>query len=214
MKDFLNNIRPPDTDINQKQKVMISLFMLLLGITLGIFSKWLDNTYIDDMVWWRHLLGILDLRNVFSEFGIWICLAVAISVFSKTPVRAGLHVFLFFLGMDVSYHLYTIFFSGFNPKSYMIIWYGITLITPIFAFVCWYARGNGIISVIICTGILAVMLLKSFGIGMWYFDFRSIIDTLLFIVTVVMLYTNPRKSVYSLIGAICFAYMIRVVGLF
>lgn len=211
MKDFFNKIRTPDTDINRKQKIMLPLFMLLLGIVLGIFSKWLDNLSIDDTIWWQHLLGVLDLGNVFSGFGIWICLAVAISVFSKTPLRAGLHVFLFFLGMCVSYHLYTILFCGFNPMAYMMIWYGITLLSPILAFICWYGKGKGAVSLVIDIGILTVMLLVSFAIGIWYFDVRSVIDTLLFICTVVILYTNPRQSVYSLIGAICFAYIIRLI---
>lgn len=206
MKEFLNKIRTPDKNTKIKSKIINTLLIFLLGIILGIFSKWLDNLGINDEIWWQHIIGILDLSNVFSLFGIWIFIATAISVFSKTPLRASLNVFLFFLGMTVSYHLYTIYFSGFNPKSYMIIWYVITLITPILAFICWYAKGNGKISLIICSGILAVMLMSSFSIGMWYFYFKSIIDTILFIGTMGILYTNPKKSVCSLLGSLIIAF--------
>ena len=206
MKEFLNKIRTPVKNTKIKSKIINTLLIFLLGIILGIFSKWLDNLGINDEIWWQHIIGILDLGNVFSLFGIWIFIATAISVFSKTPLRASLNVFLFFLGMTVSYHLYTIYFSGFNPKSYMIIWYVITLITPILAFICWYAKGNGKISLIICSGILAVMLMSSFSIGMWYFYFKSIIDTILFIGTMGILYTNPKKSVCSLLGSLIIAF--------
>ena len=206
MKEFLNKIRTPDKNTKIKSKIINTLLIFLLGIILGIFSKWLDNLGINDEIWWQHIIGILDLGNVFSLFGIWIFIATAISVFSKTPLRASLNVFLFFFGMTVSYHLYTIYFSGFNPKSYMIIWYVITLITPILAFICWYAKGNGKISLIICSGILAVMLMSSFSIGMWYFYFKSIIDTILFIGTMGILYTNPKKSVCSLLGSLIIAF--------
>lgn len=181
MKNRLDNIRKPKKEESLSKKIIASILILLLGVLLGIFSKWLDNMSIDNTIWWQNLLGILDLRNIFSEFGIWIFLAVLISVFSKTPLRASVNVFLFFLGMTSSYHLYTIYFSGFNPRSYMMIWYTITLITPILAYICWYARGKGKIAIIIRAGILAVMLRFSFAIGIWYFDLKSIIDTLLFI---------------------------------
>ena len=206
MRNFLNSIRTPDTNMSIGNKIINTILIFLIGIVLGIFSKWLDNLGINDEIWLQHIIGILDLGNVFSLFGIWIFIATAISVFSKTPLRASLNVFLFFLGMTVSYHLYTIYFSGFNPKSYMIIWYIITLITPLLAFICWYARGNGKISLIICSGILAVMLMSSFSIGMWYFYFKSIIDTILFIGTMGILYTNPKKSVCSLLGSLIIAF--------
>ena len=177
---------------------------------LRSFSKWLDNMSIDDTIWWQHIFGILDLRNVFSLFGIWIFIATTISVFSKTPLRASLNVFLFFIGMTVSYHLYTIIFSGFNPKNYMMIWYGITIITPILAFICWYAKGDGKISIVISGIILAVMALSSFAIGMWYFDFRSIIDTILFVGTILVLYVNPKNSIYSLLISLVLTLTFRL----
>lgn len=206
MRNFLNSIRTPDTNMSIGNKIINTILIFLIGIVLGIFSKWLDNLSIDDTIWWQYIIGILDLCNIFSMFGIWILIATTISVFSKTPLRASINVFLFFVGMTVSYHLYTIYFSGFNPKSYMIIWYIITLITPLLAFICWYARGNGKISLIICSGILAVMLISSFSIGMWYFDFKSVIDTILFIGIIVVLYTSPKKSVYSLLGSLILAF--------
>ncbi len=202
MKEWLDSIRKPNKDIKVSKKIIHSLLILLLGIILGVFSKWLDNLSINDAIWWQHILGIVDIRNVFSYVGIWMFLAITISVFSKTPLRASLNVFLFFVGMTVSYHLYTIMFSGFNPKSYMMIWYGITAITPIFAFICWYAKGNNKISIMISSGILAVMLIESFSIGLWYFYFKSVIETLLFLGTMTVLYTKSKNSIYSLLFAV------------
>ena len=212
MKDFLNKIRTPNKTLKTSKKIINTILIFLSGIILGVFSKWLDNLSINDAIWWQHILGILDLRNVFSDIGIWLFLAITISVFSRTPLRASLNVFLFFVGMTVSYHLYTIMFSGFNPKSYMMIWYGITAITPILAFICWYAKGNNKISIIISGGILAVMLISSFSIGIFYFSFKSIIDTLLFLGTMIVLYKKPKNSVYSLLFAVMLAlvYCLRL----
>lgn len=112
--------------------------------------------------------------------------------------------------MTVSYHLYTIFFSGFNPKNYMMIWYGIIIMTPIFAFVCWYVKGNGKISIIISGIILAVMMLSSFSIGMLYFNLKSIIDTFLFVGIILVLYVNPKNSIYSLLIALILVFAFRI----
>lgn len=202
MVEIFNKIRTPDRNMRMRNKFINTFLIFLLGIILGVWSKWLDNISIDNTIWWQNIFGILDLRNVFSEFVIWLFIAITISVFSKTPLRASLNVFLFFLGMTVSYHLYTIMFSGFNPKSYMMIWYGITAITPILAFICWYAKGDSKISIIISSVILAVMLMESFSVGLWYFYFKSIIDTLLFLGTMIVLYIKPKNSIYSLLFAI------------
>ena len=180
MKEFLNKIRNPDKNMKTKNKIINSFFILLLGIVLGIFSKWLDNMSIDDTIWWQNILGILDLGNVF----------------------------LFFIGMTVSYHLYTIYFCGFNPMQYMMIWYGITLISPILAYICWYAKSTSKISTIICSLILCVMFISSFSIGIWYFDFNSTIDLIIFIGTVLVLNVKPKNTICSLIIAFVLSFIV------
>lgn len=87
MKEILNKIRVPDTNENLKNSIISTVLILLLGV----FSKWLDNLSIDSTVWWQNILEILDLRNAFSLFGIWIFIAITISVFSKTPFKAAVN---------------------------------------------------------------------------------------------------------------------------
>lgn len=210
IKSYLKKVRVPKK-VKTKTKVINTVLIFILGITLGIFSKWLDNLSIDNSIWWQNIIDVLDLRNVFSLFGIWIFIAVTISVFSGTPKRASINVLLFFIGMTVSYHIYTILFSRFNPFNYMMIWYAITLLSPLLAFICWYAKGKEKLSFIISTFILAVMALSSFSIGMWYFDINSIIDLLLFIGTVLVLYKNPKRTIYSLIFSLILSFIIRII---
>ena len=197
MKGFLHTILQQHKEVNKRHSLRNTLLVLLLGVGLGIFSKWLDNTPINDANLWLHILGLLDLRNVFSETAVWVFLAVSIAVYSRTPVRSGLHVFLFFLGMTVSYHTYTVLFCGFNPSHYMLLWYGITALSPIVAFVCWYAKGRGMAANLVKVGIISFMFRQCFSVGIWYIGFHDVIDTLIFIATVIVLYVNSKIPLHD-----------------
>lgn len=210
MKEWLNSIRKPETEQKTARLVFDALLVLLIGIALGIFSKWLDQVSINDAVWWQRVLGILDLRNVFSNFSVWFLAALAVSVYSKSPLRAGLHVFLFFAGMCASYHWYTVAFCGFNPRSYMMIWYALTLLSPFPAVICWYGKGETRVSILIDLAILTVMALSCFSIGFLYFDFRSVIDPLIFAGAAAVLYSTPKNTLISVVGAIFIAFLLRI----
>ena len=101
--------------------------------------------------------------------------------------------------MTLSYDLYTILFCDFNPMRYITIWYRLTLLSLLLAYVCWYAKSKNKVSMIISSLILSIMFILSFHIGIWYFDLKSIIDLLIFIGTVIVLYVNPKNTIYNLV---------------
>ena len=207
---FLNDIRKPDNDLKLKNKIINTLLIFLFGIALGIFSKWLDILEIDSSVWWMNIVEVLDLNNFFSEMAVWLFIALAVAVFSKTALRAGLNVFLFFTGMCISYHLYTVVFGGFNPEDYMMIWYGLTIISPVFAIICWYGRSESRVSTVINSLILFFMSASCFSLGMLYFDFRGILYTAVFIACCAVIYVKPVSFMISLVTGLVLAFMIRI----
>ena len=210
MKAWLYSIRKPDRDTKLSEQIANSILVLLFGIILGAGAKWLDTIPFNNAIWWQYILGILDLRNVFSEFAIWLLIALAVSVYSRTPLRASLNAFLFFAGMCISYHLYTIVFAGFNPQRYMMIWYGLTLLAPVLAFICWFGKGETKVSLIIDILILAVMMPLCFAIGFWYFDVTRIINVLIFAGSVSVLYSGPKQTAVSLLGAVVLSFAFRM----
>lgn len=122
-----------------RKQVIDTIALLLFGIGLGIFSKFLDSTASNALPF---IFEYLDLRNFLSRFAIWLFLALCISIYSRSSIRASLNVFVFFMGMVSSYYLYSKFAAGFFPKSYAMIWFGFTAVSPLLAFICWYAKGK------------------------------------------------------------------------
>lgn len=189
MLELLNNIRKPES-IPMQKKLFYSIVVLCVGILLGLISKVLDETASNSLI---PIIEVLDLRNFFSRIGIWIFLAVLISVYSKTPLRAALNVFLFFAGMVGSYYVYTVFVAGFFPRTYMMIWIVLTLVSPFMAFICWYAKGNEITSVIISALIFILITRQAFAFGFWYLDVRNILELFLWIGSFFILYQSPKQ---------------------
>lgn len=206
----LDGIRKPEHTDKKSRTALFGGIFLMVGVLLGVFSKWLDTLATDDSVWWQHLLGMVDLGNVLSLFPIWLFIALAIAVFAKSPLNAALHVFLFFAGMCVAYHVSSVLMAGFNPMGYMMIWYGFTIVSPILAVICWYGKGAAYPSLMIDTLILWVMMSCCFAIGFWYFDFISVINTLIFLASAAILYTSPKNTAISLAGAFVMALLFRL----
>ena len=86
--------------------------------------------------------GALDIHNFLGRFAIWVLIALCISIYSNSAIRASINVFVFFVGMVASYYLYSNYIAGFFPRSYAMIWFGFTDVSSLLAFVCWYARGK------------------------------------------------------------------------
>ncbi len=205
LKEFLNNIREEGNNLDFKRKIINTSLIFILGIILGFISKWLDSRTFNNAI-----LDYLDLGNFFSNMAIWLFSALTISIYSKSPKRASINVFLFFIAMTISYHLYTIIFNGFNPKNYMMIWYGFTIISPILAYIAWYAKSNNKYSIIIDSIIIFFMLASCFSMGMWYFDFRGILYTITFIDSLCIIYKDIKIISISFIIGLILSFMIRI----
>ena len=204
----LNDIRSPGQK-SKKDKILCTASSLIAGILLGVFSKWLDSIALDNNIWWHRIIEKLDLGNFFSEMAIWLLISLAIAVFSSSALMAALNVFVFFVGMCAAYHLYSILFSGFNPSSYMMIWYAITLVSPVLAALCWYAKGKGTIPIFLDIGIMAVFTLSCFSLGFFYVDLRGILYLLVFIGATAILYRNPKQTAISISAGFLVALLLN-----
>ena len=182
-----------------------SPLILFGGVGLGFVSQWLDS-----QVFGVGFLDYLDLGNFFSDFAIWFLLALLISVYSASPKRASVNVFLFFVGMVASYHLHTVLFSGFNPQSYMMIWYGLTAVSPALAFVCWYAKSKSRYAIAIDSVIIFVMLAACFGIGMWYVDMKGILYLITFAASMAVIFKDIKNISISFVIGLILAFLIRI----
>ena len=87
------------------KQILFTIGIMLLGVALGTFSKYLDY----HQAQLPYLLGVIDRRldvhNFLGGFAPWIFIAVCISIYSSTPVRAAINVFTFFVGMIACYYL-------------------------------------------------------------------------------------------------------------
>jgi len=212
--DKFNSVREINRNYNKKKALIITFIIFILGIILGIASKSIDNLELNNSIWWHNIVAHLDLGNILSSMGIWLLFALIISVYSKTPFRAALNVFVFFIGMNVSYHLWTVIFSGFNPGNYMKIWYTLTILSPFLAFICWYAKGNHVISIVISSLILSVMMPICFSMGHWYIYYKSLIDTIIYLMTIFVLYKNIKCSLVSVICSFFLSFITCVYIIF
>ena len=191
MKQFLNDIRSAENPIPPYKQIINTVCILFIGIILGTFSKFLDTMPTNELPF---IFEFLDMRNFLGRFAIWLLIALCISVYSNSSIRASINVFVFFVGMVTSYYLYSRFVAGFFPRSYAMIWAAFTVISPILAFICWYARGKSKLAFMLSAIILAVLFNTTFVYGYSYFEMRSILELIIFICAVAFLNRKTIKE--------------------
>lgn len=208
MRTFLNNIRYKEKSISYSKQIRNTIAILFLGIVLGIFSKFLDNTASNDLPF---IVELLDITNFLGRFAIWGLIGLCISIYSNSSIRASINVFVFFAGMVTSYYLYSKFVAGFFPRSYAMIWVGFTAISPLVAFVCWYAKGKSKSAFGLSAMILAILFNMTFVYGSSYFEMRSILELLVFICGFVVVKRQTLKeSIIMLAIGIVLAFVLNL----
>lgn len=199
--NFLNDIRNAENPISNNRKLINTIAILFLGIALGTFSKYLDFRQTELPGVLMAINGVLDIGNFLGRFAIWILIALCISIYSNSAIRASINVFVFFVGMVASYYLYSNYIAGFFPRSYAMIWFGFTAVSPLLAFVCWYAKGKSKLAFILSALILAVLFNMCFVYGCWYFNAKSVLEVIVFIIGLIVLRRDTLRS-SALMGTI------------
>lgn len=202
---ILENIRSIKQPRSPKKELLTTISFLILGCGMGLFSKYLDYRQGSLPALLQIIDEAVDLHNYLGEFAPWVFIAVCISVYSNTPVRAAYNVFLFFAGMVHCYYIYCNYVAGFFPRSYAIIWIGFTVLSPLLALFCWYAKGQGMISVLLSAGIIGTFINFAFYLGFFYIVIRSWISIILLASIIVILRKTPKETAVMIgLGVVVF----------
>lgn len=95
MNKFLNDIRSAENPISSNRKIINTIAVLFLGIALGTFSKFLDFRQVELPSVLMAIDGALDVHNFLGRFAIWVLIALCISIYSNSAIRASVNVFAF-----------------------------------------------------------------------------------------------------------------------
>lgn len=195
MKEKLARIRQPGQRMSIGRYVINTVFILILGIGLGLLSKWLDG--FPEL---PAFIERLDLANFLGRLTVWFVIAIYIAVFSNSVSRAAVNVFIFFAGMVASYYLYSKFAAGFFPRSYAMIWFGLTIVSPIFAAVTWYAKGEGWIATIISGLAVGGLTWTAVHVDLTYISITSALDVVMTGIGIAVLWRKNVKELLSMFG--------------
>lgn len=155
-----------------KNRLLNPISMFIIGLLLGILSRLLD-------------IYTQNLGNVFSQMSIWILFGVVISIYSNSKSKAMINIFLFCIGMLITYYAVAILTKGVYSTNFIIGWTVFSLFSPIFSYFTWMTKENGLFPKMISVGIVAVSILSSIilfdGFRIYDFIINAIIIYLLFI---------------------------------
>ena len=131
-----------------KKIILNPLSLFILGLLLGIISRLFD-------------IYTENLGNIFSEMAIWILLGVLISIYSTSKKQSMINIFLFCMGMLITYYFVAYITKGVYSANFIIGWTIFALCSPIFAYFTWMTKEKYFLSKIISIGIILVSILSS-----------------------------------------------------
>lgn len=145
---MLERIRRPQKRIPLNRAVIYSMGIMACGLITGVGVKLMD-------------IYTVHLGNIFSQMSVWIFLCSVLAVYSSTPRRAAVNVFLFCAGMLLTYYLTAEGMHSPYSMTFVYGWSVFSLFSPLLAFFTWYAKGKGTVSRLLTAGIVVVLLVMA-----------------------------------------------------
>lgn len=203
---FLERVRKPKKNIPLRRQLAVTAGIMLFGFALGVLQKWMDGTAANAF---PPIIQRLDVGNYFGRLAIWILLGTIISVYAESPLRAGINTFFFFISMLAGYYLYCNYVLGFLPKAYMMIWIAAAFVLFPMACVCWYAKGEGMVAVIISGVIIGALLAQAINLVQGFYVFHFL-EVLTWMAGIILLRRRLKEFVIEmgLSVAVAFAYQL------
>lgn len=209
IKLFLERVRKPQNNISFTKQIAITVGIIIFGLGLGVVQKLMDEAPTNAFL---ELMQQLGVGNYFGRFAIWILLATIISVYSKSPLRAAFNTLFFFISMLAGYYLYTNYVLGFLPRAYMMIWIVIAFVSFFMAYICWYAKGEGFIAIIISSVIIGVLLAQAFSLKIIQgFYVYHLWEVFTWLASVVLLRRKPKEYAIEIGLSFAVAFVFQMI---
>lgn len=112
-----------------------------------------------------------------------------ITIFSKTKGKAALNVFVFCIGMLITYYVTAELTSSVYGMAFIYGWAVFSVCSPVFAILTWMTKEKGVLAKIISFGILVVTLTISVVI----FDGPRVYDIVILLVLAYFLFIHKVK---------------------
>ena len=206
MIQFFDKIRQPKTVGSKKVEIKMCIAIALFAGLLGVFQKYLDSTCVNTL---PYIIQAVDLGNFFGRFAIWILFGIVLSVYAFSPKQAALHTFIFFVSMVSGYYLYCNCVLGFLPVNYMKIWFVMAFISPVFSYICWYAKGEGMVAVMISSVILGVVFSQAFLITQGFY-MTHVLEVVMWMLALLILRRKPKDFMILMIASLVVAYVYQL----
>lgn len=145
-----------------KQKIFSIVSAMMIGVILGLAAKLVDTPGINP---------IFD--DIGGRLGIWVFVATLLSVFSYSPKLAAVKIFVFFGSMLTVNYAYTVLFLHFFPMREIVFWGMCAVVSPVCAYIMWYARGNGLFSYNVSALPITVLLSEGFELRYAYLPIHT-----------------------------------------
>ena len=157
-------------------KFATHIILFVFGAVMGVVAKLLD-------------IYTSNLGNIFSQMSIWILLGTMIAIFSKTKGKAVLNVFLFCIGMLITYYITAELANSVYGMTFIYGWVAFSVCSPVFAILTWMTKEKGVLGKIISFGILVATLIVSMVI----FDGPRVYDIVIMFVLAYFLFIHKVK---------------------
>ncbi|MEN8698489.1 hypothetical protein [Bacillus infantis] len=178
------------------RKIPRFILSLVFGILLGAIAKYLDTVSVDGR-WGNYILSYSG--DIFTRLGIWVLIGTILAAYSKTLLRAAVNTFLFFIGMLISYYVYSAYLFGFFPTSYFLIWGSIAIASPFLAIIVWKAKNDPRLAFVLPALPMGLLLSLTLGIGLFYVYVSYIEELMMYIVLCIIFYKKGKQMVISVI---------------